>query len=202
MRCYTLALIAIIIPDLTASEQGLNANLCTGGPKVGTDELLSAKPTQELVSYLEGLRSGKYGFSLRLNGWEAASRLGFGKRFSANYGQMLEEARLRIKQKGKVHIDELIEYLGEIVGQETNVDRLTPLRGPQFSAIVYSRTLQIGECSFPSVVQDIPTEAGMLAELQRGYPALNLNDAARRGGLLRPRNQITLVRVPTTRTAR
>jgi hypothetical protein len=139
---------------------------------------MSPAPTADLVTYLNGLRSGKYSFDWNLNGHQAASQLGFENRFSANYGQMAEQAQLRLSQNGSVNVQEMIAYLNGIVGEEEAIDALSAKRERHFSSIAYLRALQEGQCNFPYVLKDTPDARTVLAEVRRAYPALNLERAS------------------------
>jgi hypothetical protein len=139
-------------------------------------ELLSSKPTGELVAYLDGLRSGHYAFNFGITGQQAASQLGFGKRFTAAYGQLVEEALLRMSRNGVVNIQDTLDYLTGIVAEEKRIDALTTQRETHFSSIVYLRALQVGECSFPYVFNDLPTAQALLGQVRLAYPELNLEE--------------------------
>lgn len=169
-------ILACLLLSATVSTfaQNINANLCPQGPRIGNVELLSPRPTAELIQYLDGLKSGRYAFDWTMNGFQAASQLGFGKRFTATYGQMAEEAQFRIRRNGVVNINEMIGYLSAIIAEEQLVDVLTLRREQHFSSIVYLRALQIGECSFPYVFRDTPMAQELLSQIRRTYPELNL----------------------------
>ncbi len=170
--CFLLWLLAA--STVAAEDLGVNAHLCGFGPKPENIDLLSVKPTTELITYLDGLRSGKYAFDWSLNGHQAAAQLGFGNRFSAVYSEMAEEARLLLRQHGTVTVRDATGYLSGIVGEEQTIDAMSSRREQHFSAIVYLRALEEGECSFPYVLKDTPDADGVLSDLREAYPALGL----------------------------
>lgn len=150
MMLRSWAVIALALASImSARAQNINGNLCRYSAKAGNVELLSAGPTSELSTYLDGLKSGKYTLVWNLNGFQAASQLHFAKRFSAAYSELVEEGQLQMRQKGIVNIQEMIEYLSKIVTEEQTVDALSLRRDQHFSSIVYLRALQAGECAFP-----------------------------------------------------
>ena len=176
LRFWPIAALSLAV-QFPACAQSINANLCGQSPKNGNVELLSSRPTAELVRYLEGLKSGKYAIVWDLNGFQAASQLHFAKRFSAAYGELVEEGTLRMEQKGTVNIQEMIDYLSRIVADEETVDELTLRREQHFPSIVYLRALQVGDCSFPYVLKDTPTANAVLSQVRQAYPDLNLESS-------------------------
>jgi hypothetical protein len=105
-----------------------------------------------------------------LDSHDAARQLGFGRRFAVTHGQAVEEVRARLARKSSVHIDEIIEYFSRILREEQSVDRLVGDKDRHFPAVVYLRSLQEGECSFPYVLRDTPTARAMMNHLARAYP--------------------------------
>jgi S1-C subfamily serine protease len=76
------------------------------------------------------------------------------------------------RPKGRVHIDEIIEYFSRILREEQSVDRLVGGKDRHFPAVVYLRALQGGECSFPYVLRDTPTAQAMMNQLALAYPEI------------------------------
>ena len=79
-----------------------------------------------------------------ISGDDAAKQLRFGRRFAATYDQAVEEVRARLASKGRVHIDEVIEYFSGILREEQSVDRLVGNKDRHFSSVAYLRALQEG----------------------------------------------------------
>jgi hypothetical protein len=118
------------------------------------------------------LKKGSYAFNWTISGDDAAEQLRFGRRFAATYGQAAEEMQTRLASKGRVNIDELIEYFSRILREEQFIDRLIGDKDRHFSAVVYLRALQEGECSFPYVLRDTPTAQAMVDYLALAYPEI------------------------------
>jgi hypothetical protein len=156
--------------ETAARVESINANLCEASSRHAIERTLSSAPTKELIKYVEGLKNGSYAFNRTFSGHDAARQLGFGRRFAASYGQVVEEVRARMARKGSVHIDEIIEYLERILREEQTVDRLVGDKDRHFPAVVYLRALQEGECAFPYVLRDTPTTQAMMNHLARAYP--------------------------------
>ena len=142
-------------------------------------EILSPARTKELVSYVDGLRQGSDVFNWTISGHDAADQLGFGKRFAATYGQVVEEVKLRMNRKRSVHIDEIIEYLGGVLSEEQFIDGLIAEGERHFPAIVYLRALQEGDCAFPYVLRNTPSAQALLNQLAQAYPEVKKGFASK-----------------------
>jgi hypothetical protein len=158
------------VREAAARAEGINENLCEASSKLAIERTLSSAPTKELIKYVEGLKKGSYSFNWTKSGHDAAKQLGFGNRFAATYGQAAEEVGARLARKSSVHIDEIIEYFGQILREEQAVDLLVMQKDRHFPPVVYVRALQEGECSFPYVLRDTPTAQAMMNDLARAHP--------------------------------
>jgi hypothetical protein len=123
---------------------------------------------------LAGLKTGKVSFAWTINWHEAAIQLGLNNRFATAYGQVEEEAKVRIALRGIITIGEIVDYISTIISEEKAIDALTSQRERHFEAIVYLRAMQSWECAFPSVFQDTPTAQAVLDQLNHAYPDLKL----------------------------
>ncbi len=159
-----------ILLSSAAAAQNVNSNLCGTSSKNSTQRILSPARTKELVRYVNGLNQGSHTFNWTISGHHAADQLGFGKRFAATYDQVVEEVKLRMNRKGSVHIDEIIEYLGGVLSEEQFIDGLIAEGERHFSALVYLRAMQEGDCAFPYVLRDTPSAQAMLNQLAQAYP--------------------------------
>jgi hypothetical protein len=158
---------------LNFSAIGRESHLCLTKSDKGI-ELLSPTPTTELITYLDGLQAGKYLLNWNIDNHQAAAQLGFGNRFAEIYGQLAEEAQLRLKQNGSLTIQEMTGYLNAVVAEEKSIDDLGLKRDEHLSSIVYLRALQEGECSFPAAIGRAPDPTALLGELRRVYPEFHL----------------------------
>ena len=172
---WSSVLVLSILLSSAAAAQNVNSNLCETSSKNGTQRILSPARTKELVRYVDGLRQGSHVFNWTISGHYAADQLGFGKRFAATYGKVVEEVKLRMNRKRSVHIDEIIEYLGGALSEEQFIDGLIAQGERHFPAIVYLRALQEGDCAFPYVLRDTPSAQAMLNQLAQAYPEVKKN---------------------------
>ena len=99
------------VRQAAAPAENINATLCEASSRHAIERTLSSAPTKELVKYVEGLKKGSYAFDWTISGHDFAKQLRFGRRFAATYGQAVEEVQVRLARKGRVNIDEIIEYL-------------------------------------------------------------------------------------------
>jgi hypothetical protein len=169
MKWSSVLALSILLSS-AAAAQNVNSNLCGPSSKNSSQRILSPARTKELVRYVNGLNQGSHTFNWTISGHHAADQLRFGKRFAATYDQVVEEVKLRMNRKGSVHIDEIIEYLGGVLSEEQFVDGLIAEGERHFSALIYLRAMQEGDCAFPYVLRDTPSAQAMLNQLAQGYP--------------------------------
>jgi TIR domain len=145
-------------------------NLCGVGVRRTDKSLVDTKPTQELAAYLEGLKAGKYVFNWGIKGEEAASQLGFSRRFGTTYG----EITYHVETTRSAQIEELIAFIDSIVQEEKSIDNLILKSDVRLPAIIYLRSYQALECAFPAeIMNGPPGPEEILRHLKGAYPSFD-----------------------------
>ena len=84
-------------------------------PIDGPTEVFSTIPTLQLDNYVTKLKNGTGGFNFQIDGTEAAAQLGFNRRFSIAYGEVIERAKAVMAKNGTETIYETIAFFEQIV---------------------------------------------------------------------------------------
>jgi hypothetical protein len=172
-RGALFALVTFYATGAASQGQGINSNLCQEAVNSTREMSSLIKTTTELQQYLDGLMNGKYSFAWTIMPEEAAAQLGFGPRFRAAYGLLIDEAKTRMARNGRVHITEIIDYLKAIINEEEMIVRLA--HDPAYTpAILFLIALEDGVCSFPYVLSAVPRAVDVLKQLRKSYPKMNL----------------------------
>jgi hypothetical protein len=153
---------------LFRSLTNINADLCHFYPRRADKSILSQEPVSELRSYARKLESGALAFNLNITGQNAASQLRYGQRFASFYNEVIEEVRTR----PSLSLTEVVEMFDRIRTQEAAIDSIEP-GDLRYSATIYLRSFQQGECSFPYIFKDLPRGSVVYDEVKRAYPAFN-----------------------------
>ena len=139
----------------------------------------SLEPLQQIASYLSELKGGR-SFDENETGEEIGRALGYtSKLLESAYDELAHFAEVRLQRAGTLSIDEVIEYLEEILREEHALKKISDRRDARtVASVTYLRALQYGKAAFPNPALSKPSATELLTELSEAFPnnRIDLND--------------------------
>lgn len=158
------------------TEESVTAKKIDYFPKEAHDlSILSEKPTVELNKYVSGFRDGQYAFSLEIDGFKAAKRLKFSRRFASLYNNLKHSVENKIKENGSASIDDFEKVAEQLLSDEKKIDNISKIRRSDIALIVVLRSFQEGISSYPSISRGMPDVDDFFEQLVRAFPDIKGN---------------------------